>query len=489
VLRLRLLGTLEVSVDGRTVAAPDGRPARALLAWLSLHPGAHSRDAVAEALWPGGLRKAQRDSLKTALAKLRRALPAHAVARCFVIGRTQLGIREEMVSTDVVEMSTALEAGDREAALELARGDLLPELEMDWLDDLRAAHHLQETSLLAGLAEDAARVGDRPRAVELARRRSRCDPLDEEAAMVLMELLLGERKERTALEEYERLVRAHRRAGLAYQPGVAMLQLTTTLHGRLGAGRRFTAARLPGGDELPDPLHAFRWDAYLRPPDREDPHPDFAIESIRIAFRAARLPDRLRVTCRSAESEDPLASITAAAGDWFRWTVDPGLDPADDRVFAVDALLVDGVSIPCAATEPVSGADGVAHVFEMPGGDELGLHSVDLLARSRVFVGSDLRIRSQAVTHRPVTDAEFRLTVSETLPVRTISVGTAQVTPLAGEGTPICGPLFAPVGGAGGALARFCYPLQQGSGVTFEIVRDSERLHPPPLAMPAVAHR
>ena len=42
----------------------------------------------------------------------------------------------------------------------------------------------------------------------------------------------------------------------------------------------------------------------------------------------------------------------------------------------------------------------------------------------------------------------------------------------------MCGPLYAPSGGVAGALARFAFPLQQGSGVTFEIVRDAEEARP-----------
>ena len=51
-LRVLVLGELAVEVDGRPVPLPDGRPARALLGYLALHPGPHARAALAARLWP-----------------------------------------------------------------------------------------------------------------------------------------------------------------------------------------------------------------------------------------------------------------------------------------------------------------------------------------------------------------------------------------------------------------------------------------------------
>src|SRR3954463_12324754 len=115
-LDLRLLGAMEMRLDDRLVTLPEGRPARALLAWLALNPGVHARDRVADELWPDGPVKAQRDSLKTALAKLRRALPETAMTDCFIFRRAEIGTRDGTITTDVGQIAELMEAGDLDGA-------------------------------------------------------------------------------------------------------------------------------------------------------------------------------------------------------------------------------------------------------------------------------------------------------------------------------------------------------------------------------------
>src|ERR1700754_1520440 len=78
-LRVRLLGELGVESDGG-VRTPAGRPARELLAWLALHPGAHARLELASRFWPDVLESSARASLRTALHELRRELGEVVVA-------------------------------------------------------------------------------------------------------------------------------------------------------------------------------------------------------------------------------------------------------------------------------------------------------------------------------------------------------------------------------------------------------------------------
>src|SRR6188472_2041911 len=73
-LRVRVLGRLELEADGTAFRPPAGRPARALLAWLALHPGEQPRATVAAALWPDVLDSSARASLRTALSAVRRSL-------------------------------------------------------------------------------------------------------------------------------------------------------------------------------------------------------------------------------------------------------------------------------------------------------------------------------------------------------------------------------------------------------------------------------
>ena len=50
-VRVRLLGTPSVELDGEAVTLPPGRPG-ALLGWLALHPGDHARRELAGRFWP-----------------------------------------------------------------------------------------------------------------------------------------------------------------------------------------------------------------------------------------------------------------------------------------------------------------------------------------------------------------------------------------------------------------------------------------------------
>ena len=51
-VRIRVLGHLEIELDGQTLQLPPSRRARALLAWLATHPGRHSGAQLAAQLWP-----------------------------------------------------------------------------------------------------------------------------------------------------------------------------------------------------------------------------------------------------------------------------------------------------------------------------------------------------------------------------------------------------------------------------------------------------
>src|SRR5690242_4038439 len=73
-VRVWLSGRLRIAVGERELELPASRRARALLAWLALHPGAHARGDLAGRFWPDVLEESARASLRGALAELRRAL-------------------------------------------------------------------------------------------------------------------------------------------------------------------------------------------------------------------------------------------------------------------------------------------------------------------------------------------------------------------------------------------------------------------------------
>jgi DNA-binding SARP family transcriptional activator len=82
-LEVRLEGGLGLRVDGAEVAPPASKRARAVLAYLALSPGLHSRARLAARFWPDVLDESARASLRVALTELRQALgptAGHVVA-------------------------------------------------------------------------------------------------------------------------------------------------------------------------------------------------------------------------------------------------------------------------------------------------------------------------------------------------------------------------------------------------------------------------
>jgi DNA-binding SARP family transcriptional activator len=248
VLRVCLLGELRLEVDGEEVPAPLGRPVRALLGWLALHPGRHARADVAAALWPDVLDRSARASLRTALSALRAS-----VGGALSADRDTVGLAD--VRVDALEFTALAAAGQYEKALALGDADLLPGLQDEWALLAREAHRERRGAALGALAEAAAERGEHEEAVRLARRRTGLDPFDEPAHRELMGHLVAAGDVAGALAEYERLADRLRRE-LAVAPSAATRELAASIraaHGgpAEGPGPSHSAASAAGGARGP----------------------------------------------------------------------------------------------------------------------------------------------------------------------------------------------------------------------------------------------
>lgn len=239
---MRVLGPLELELEGRAVPAPAGRPARSLLAWLALHPGTHPRSAVAAALWPDVLDTSARASLRTALTAVR-----HCVGnRPLTATRERIGLAED-VWVDARAFDALLDAAKPEAALELARGELLPDLDDDWVLRARDRHRDRWSSALAAVADA---TNDPAAALASARRRAELDPFDEAAHRALMSALASSGEPAAALAVYERL-----RERLRRELGLAPSTTTRDLAASLRSGGATVGEQPP----LPARLRPERW--------------------------------------------------------------------------------------------------------------------------------------------------------------------------------------------------------------------------------------
>ena len=204
-LRLKLLGELTLEVDGTRHELPASRRARSLLGLLALERRTHPRGQLAGRLWPDVLDESARTSLRSALSALRRALGTDA-DRYLLTNRDGVALAgPDQVWTDVGEFQRLVAEGRLENALELSRGDLLQNLDDDWVYEQRDEHRSQLVALLERMAAASEADGDLAAALALNRRQVALDPLSEEAHRDLIRRLAANGDLAAALTTYQRL--------------------------------------------------------------------------------------------------------------------------------------------------------------------------------------------------------------------------------------------------------------------------------------------
>ena len=239
-----LFGRLSIRLSDGTTGAPDGRPARLLVAWLAAHPGLHTRGELATALWPDVLDSSARASLRTALAKTRSFFSGSKGA--LIADRDEIGFAED-VSVDLLIFEDLLERGQITEAISLCSGSLLEDLSEQWVLDLRTRVEDRLEDAYRELASRALTAGDYDKAIAWGRRRLALAPRSERAARDLMRAHAGADDRGAALEVYRRL-RERLRSELALTPSQTTRALADELAGEGGRGWTPTA--------LPSPLAA-----------------------------------------------------------------------------------------------------------------------------------------------------------------------------------------------------------------------------------------
>ena len=241
---LTLIGSPTVAhPDGERVTPQPGAKALALLAYLSLEPGPHTREMLADLLWGESPEVESRASLRQALKQLRTSLGG--VVRC----DRRLVELAEPVRCDVLEFLGKAEL-DPEAAVAIDISRFLagfsirhaPQFD-DWVAETKSALLQRYVSVLATLTRYALDQRRWREAAERADRWLACDRLSEEAARAAIEAryLAGDRG--SALAKF-----AEYRAALLGETGCE------PSHALIGLGRRIEADAgpvrpSPGSDE------------------------------------------------------------------------------------------------------------------------------------------------------------------------------------------------------------------------------------------------
>ena len=247
-LRVKLLGELALEVDGEHLELPASRRARSLLGLLALERRAHPRGQLAARFWPDVLDESARTSLRSALSALRRALGAEA-DRYLLATRDAVALAgPDEVWTDMGEFERLVAEGRFEDALELSRGDLLEDLDDDWVYERRDEHRARVAALLERMAAAAEAAGDLAAAVALTRRQIALDPLSEEAHRELIGRLAANGDPSAALTTYRRL--ADR---FASELGIVPSLATRELVERIRAGATTPQPVAPPPSDSPPP--------------------------------------------------------------------------------------------------------------------------------------------------------------------------------------------------------------------------------------------
>ncbi len=229
---IRLFGGLQVQERGRLCPIPGGK-ARSLLAYLLLH-GANpaSRDRLADRLWPNARPTRARRNLSDTLYRLGQALGKE----WFVATPRRIGLSPELdLEVDLWEFEAAIRAGgvaDLDRAVTLYRGELLPELDEDWLLMPRVALHESYLNALEQLGQHWEEAGEPARALVCYRQLSQADPLRESSYQGMMRLLAGQQRFNEALQIYDTLERLLAQE-LQIAPSANSQRLAARLRGEL----------------------------------------------------------------------------------------------------------------------------------------------------------------------------------------------------------------------------------------------------------------
>ena len=228
-LSIRLLGPLEVAVDGHAIVV-DTRKALAIVALVAAEGRPFARDELAAMFWPEADDEAARSALRRTLSVLRSAVGESGLA----IERTRVAI-DQATWVDLAEferLAASSAPNDQEAAIRLARGPFMAGFALrdspafDEWQALRAGRVERIVGdLLGRLADTRLGLGDAVGAVDLARRRVDLDPLDEVGQRLLIEMLARAGDRRGAIRRYRELVALFDR-----ELGVTPLRETTNLY-------------------------------------------------------------------------------------------------------------------------------------------------------------------------------------------------------------------------------------------------------------------
>jgi DNA-binding SARP family transcriptional activator len=229
-LTVRLLGGVEIILDGHRLRAFNSLRLQRFLALIALRRDVQHRSRLAFELWPDSDERQARTNLRKLLHDFRHSLP-DTDEFVEIDNKIVRWIPTGPADVDVLRFRDALAAGDLELAARVYSGDLLPACYDDWVLDERAELRAEAYGAFMRLTEETAGRNDHNATIRYAQRIIDLEPTDEAAVRIQMEAHLALGNRAAALRVYHRFAEVLERE-LAVAPGEAI----GAMYQRLRAG-------------------------------------------------------------------------------------------------------------------------------------------------------------------------------------------------------------------------------------------------------------
>ena len=211
-LKLNILGRFEAKLSsGECVSLPT-RKAEALLTYLALEPGPHSRGHLTSFLWSDRSEQQARNSLRQALSSLKKLFD-NIEPSPLQIGRTNVDLASQLFEIDAVKLEELIIEQSPQAAAQatrLYRGEFLEGLVVrdsngeEWLAAERDRFRRLATQALEQVLVYRLESGELDNAAELGERLVYLDTLNESAWRILMQIYSASGDRNHALKAYKR---------------------------------------------------------------------------------------------------------------------------------------------------------------------------------------------------------------------------------------------------------------------------------------------
>ncbi len=219
-LKIKVLGSLEVVRDGALATLPPSRKTRALLAYLTLAAGRHRREQLCEMFWE--VPDDPRGSLRWSLSKIRPIVDEDAAPR-LLADRQSVELRAEAANVDLLAAQSCADLADAATDCLMAvaksfRGPLLSDLDLPeaggfhtWLLGMREDARKLQARILRSLTERFSAAPEE--ALPYARELVSIDPFDEDGWALLIATLAAAGRSGELRPQFEAGLRTLRDVG------------------------------------------------------------------------------------------------------------------------------------------------------------------------------------------------------------------------------------------------------------------------------------